>query len=244
MDAGGSFVDAGQLQSKYPHFCTPGATVRVFLNRIFNEKREVVQQARKTSMLQIIMPKQLYGVVRLDTGPLLQLGIAKNQIPEILAMNFVLADGEVPILPNEFEVDAFDTIIRERIVEELSALQAIGVSFETVGVLHQWGFHDIANDLTEGLVRMEKNDYDGAIKFFRKVVEGFKVISDKQGLDPSKNRSDAISDFLSKSYGLISNLGEHYGTYGGPDAAVFSRDITVAVARYLAPRASLKSNSM
>lgn len=98
----------------------------------------------------------------------------------------------------------------------------------------------VKDDLTEGLVRMETNHYDGAIKFFRKVVEGFKVISDKQVLDQSKNRSDAISDFLTKSFGLISNLGEHYGTYGGPEAAVFSRDITVAIARYLAPRAQSK----
>ena len=238
VDDSSSFVEIGQLHSKYPQHCVAGAAIRAYLNRVYNEDRKIVLQPRKSVLLKVQSPKTTYGSFRLDLSPLLDLGIAKGYTPEILAINFVVRNNEIPILPNELEVDAYDSEIRQRISEEALILRKIGESFETIGILHQTGLHDIANDLTEGLTRAEKNDYEGAIKFFRKVVEGFRLISEKQALDSSKNRSAAISEFLTKSFGLISNLGEHYGTYGSPEDAAFSRDLTVAVARYLARKVS------
>jgi len=236
VDDSSSFVEIGLLHSKYPQHCIGGATIRAYLSRLYNEQRKIVLEPRKSITLQVQSPPTIYGSFRLDMGPLLHLGIAKGYTPEILAINFVSKDVEIPILPNELEVDAYDSQIKQRISEEVLILQKIGESFETIGILHQSGLHDIANDLTEGLTRLEKNDYEGAIKFCRKVVEGFRVISERQALDSSKNRSAAISEFLTKSFGLVSNLGEHYGTYGSAEDAAFSRDLAITVSRYLARR--------
>lgn len=233
-----SFVEIDHLHRKYPQHCIAGAAIRAYLNRVYNEDRKIVLQPRKSIILKVQSPKTTYGSFRLDLDPLIDLGIAKRYTAEILAINFVATNNEIPILPNELEVDAYDLEIGQRINEEVLTLRKIGEFFETIGLLHQSGLHDIANDLTDGLTRVEKYDYEGAIKFFRKVVEGFRVISGNQDLDSSKNRSTAISDFLTKSFHLISNLGEHYGTYGGSEDAVFSRDLAVTIARYLARKVS------
>jgi hypothetical protein len=165
-------------------------------------------------------------------------GIAKGYFVELLLINFVVADGEVPIFQNELKVVASDTEIQKMLMEEHEALQTVAQSFETIGILSIHGFHEIANELTEGLTRFEKNDNDGAIKFFRLVVEAFRDKAKGKIIDGSDSRGEEIGAFLSKSYSLISNLGEHHGTQGSRLDAQFTRDITIAISRYMAQKLS------
>jgi hypothetical protein len=52
---------------------------------------------------------------------------------------------------------------------------------------------EIANDLTEALLRFEKNDYEESIKFFRKVIEGLKnYIKEKTITIVSEDRDGEI----------------------------------------------------
>jgi hypothetical protein len=116
-------------------------------------------------------------------------------------------------------------------------LRKISGSFETIGLLHQSGNNEITEDLTQGLLRFEKGDWEGAIKFFRKVVEAFRhIVQKEQPIEGSKNRAQAIQDFLSKSFGLLSNFGEHYGTHGAFQDAALARDLAIAISKFLTER--------
>jgi hypothetical protein len=95
------------------------------------------------------------------------------------------------------------------------------------------GLQDISADLWEGLVRYYGNDYEGSIKFFRKVVEGLRnIVKESDVIEGS--RKDHLYEYLSKAYSLISSFGEHTGTRGSLPEARLSRDIALSASRYLA----------
>jgi len=56
-------------------------------------------------------------------------------------------------------------------------LRELGGMYEVVDLLSTVGLQDISADLWEGLVRYYSGDYEGSIKFFRKVVEGLRKIA-------------------------------------------------------------------
>lgn len=135
------------------------------------------------------------------------------------------------------QIDTPAPKIWQRTQEENTSIRKVSEFFETIGFLHQIGKSEIAEDLTQGLFRFEKGDSEGAIKFFRKVVEAFRQqIQKERPVEGSKNRTQAVQDLLSKVYGLLSNFGEHYGTHGAFQDALLSRDL--AISKFLAERRS------
>lgn len=64
-------------------------------------------------------------------------------------------------------------------------------------------------------------------------MEAFREKAKGISIDGSDTRTDEIRAFLSKSYSLISNLGEHHGTQGSRLDAQFTRDLSVAISRYM-----------
>ncbi|MEM0237889.1 MAG: hypothetical protein QXP97_07585 [Desulfurococcus sp.] len=117
---------------------------------------------------------------------------------------------------------------------EKASLERIGRDVEVVGLLHDVGLGHIAADLVEALARFHRADYEGAIKFFRKVVEGLKNYVDSNRLEGmGEKRQEALLDYLKKAYHLLSNFGEHSGTYGLMPEAVLSKDIAVSSCKYI-----------
>jgi hypothetical protein len=212
------------------------------LTEFTTPQKKVVKYPHKTYIFKI-KRKESYLPTKLDiTEFALYEGIPKNYFVEILATNFVYpyvdkntgveSIIEFSIYPNELLMDVDDYEIKGKIQEDIEQLQGIGEEFATIGSLHQLKLFEIANDLTEALLRFERNDYEGSIKFFRKVIEGLKnYIKDKIVVD--KNRTEKFTKFLGSSFGLISNFGEHAGTHGWLDEARLSKAIVIATCRYL-----------
>lgn len=236
------------LDSPYPQFTINGMGIRCFLNRVFTEDgKRIVSQPRCTHVFKIYKPES-YSTTMLNLSKFaLREGIPKNYFIETIAINFVYerkdeASGkretiEFPIYPREIksDVDAYaPTRIDEQIHSEIESLTKIGEAFETIGLLYQFGLHETASDLTEGLLRVERNDHEGAIKFFRKVVEGFRNhIKDQNITFISEKRTEEMKRFLSTSYSLLGNFGEHAGTHGWMDEATFAKEIAIATSRYI-----------
>jgi hypothetical protein len=102
----------------------------------------------------------------------------------------------VPILPNEIVLDC-DSGIERQVKEEVQLLQKVAESYEIIGKLYNKELIEIAEDLREGITRLERNDIDGSIKFFRKVLEGFEKWIDADTIK-SPNRVEAIKKYLKK----------------------------------------------
>jgi len=218
--------------------------VRAFVIRIYNERGEVVREYAKVELLPVIHISTSFDrLFFIDfTNFHIRDGIPVGYFAELLLINFRvrLKDGEVeiPIFSNELYAK-IDPVAPEGIMssveKEVETLRRLGRDIETVGMLYEVGLGTIAEDLMEGLVRFYGHDPEGAITFFRKVVEGVRnYIRNNKILGMGEHRQKFLHEFLSKAYQLISNFGQHAGTRGSMPEADFSKDIAVALCRYVA----------
>jgi len=209
--------------------------VRAYIVRAYNEEGRVVKELRS------MMPLEVVDNCLKVTYLHLKEGIPVGYFIELVLINFIIpleeGDFEVPIFPNEFRKHlSYNTPeeVRRRVEEETYALEKIGRDIEVIGLLYKAGLHSIASDLTEALERFYKHDYEGSIKFFRKVVEALRNIVQIKGIKiVSEKRTQFLREYLSKAYQLISNFGEHAGTYGFMPEANLSKDIALSACRYL-----------
>lgn len=228
-------IDIRELGYKYPKFCVNGTNLLIFVNRIFNEECVVVMTPR-IRLEALIVVEDGYPHYKLDLLDIMKkYGIAKNYYVEVVATNFIIKEQKqlvmIPIFYNEIKVDC-DYKIKDIIEKEIRYIQNVGETYEIIGKLHYLGLANIACDLQEAICRLEKRDVDGSIKFFRRVIEGFKswVNEDVVG---SPNRAEVVKNYLNKVYHLLSNFGEHAGTEASMNEAVLSKEIVVSVAKYL-----------
>lgn len=235
-------IEVQDLYNKYPVLmASPDMKILCFINRVFNTQKEVVLSP-KTSMLADIVKPEGYSDCKLSLISLLNHGIANGYYVEVIATNFVFQDDKtinlILILPNEFVADCHYSI-KDLIGEEIKLLKYVGYSYEIIGILYQKGLANIGDDLMEATIRFENHDYEGSIKFFRKVIEGFKTYV-KDNIIVSENRTDNLKDFISKTYHLMSNFGEHARTSGSFDEAVLSKEITIALSSYMSKKLEKK----
>jgi len=214
--------------------------VRVYVDRFYNEKGGVVREYRQL----FVLPLELDGTnCYIDfTYFHIKDGIPVDYFVDVLLINFVITTKEgskieIPIFPNEFLVEK-DVLLPDnisRLVDtERWSLERIGRDVEVIGLLYGAELSDIATDLVEGLTRFYMSDYEGAIKFFRKVVEGLRNYVQSNRLEGmGDKRQEFLREYLSKAYQLVSNFGEHSGTYGFMPEAVLSKDIAVSSCRYV-----------
>lgn len=235
------------LKNPYPQFTKNKMGIRCFLNRVFTENGKVTLQPKKTFVFNIYKPRTKNSSAKLDVSSFTSSqGVPKGSWIEILVTNFVFTEKdqngekrvtEVPICPKEMKLEIISfapSSLHEQIKNENEALSKIGSSFETIGSLHEAGFHEIAGDLTQALLRMENNDYEGALKFFRKVIEAFKKHMQKSEIETiGANRIDLMKRFLGATYSLFSNFGEHARTYGWVAEATLAKEITIPTIRYI-----------
>jgi len=235
------------ILNKYPSFSklsesSGNVNLRIYLNRVYNERGEVIEEYK----LLFTVPLKVYKYQYYKEGYAdfshfhITKGIPIGYFAEFLLLNFVIKSEdkafETPIFPNEFRVmmGYVPDSIKEKINSEQNALKKVGADFEVIGLLYNYlDLHEIAGDLSEALTRFYETDYEGSIKFFRKVVEGLKNFIEKNKIIPSKNRHEALDDYLKKAFHLISNFGEHAGTHGFMSEAIFSKDIAISACRYV-----------
>ena len=212
--------------------------VRVYVVRAYNKEGEVIKEFRTMFSLTIIKKFNYY----LDfTNIHLMEGIPIGCCMEILLINFVLefekGSYEIPIFPNEFRrsISYYAPEKAKNIVRtELNALRRIGEDLEVIGLLYRVGLHDIAGDITEALKRFYMSDFEGSIKFFRKVIEGLRnTLQSGNVVIVNDRRTEFLRQYMSKAYQLISNFGEHAGTHGFMPEAILSKEIALSATRYL-----------
>jgi len=218
-------------------------SVRAYINRVFNAKGEVVKEYKELTLLRLVRVALSFYID--FTLYHLRDGIPIGHFIELLLINFRFKvreeereiEVETPIFPNEFSVELSSEVPKdvEALIErERRALESIGRDVETVGLLFDVGLGHVAVDLRECLTRYYMSDFEGATKFCRKVVEGLRNYVKNSTIEGmSENRRELLEGFLSKAYQLISNFGEHSGTYGFMPEATFSKDIAVASSRYI-----------
>jgi len=214
---------------------------RVYLSRFYNEEGKVIKEYKQLFVLPI--KKTSYTTYYLDlTRFHLQDGVPVGYIVEFLLLGLVSIIGnevsETPVFPNEFKVkiDVFTPDrVKESIEMERDALEQVGRDVEVIGILYDVKLQHITSDLIEALTRFYIADYEGSIKFFRKVVEGLRNHVQDEGIKGmNKKRLELVRTYLSKAFQLISNFGEHSGTYGFMPEAILSKDIAISACRYIA----------
>jgi len=214
--------------------------VRAYVDRFYNEGGNVVKEYKRLFMLPL--EKHIVSYYADLTHFHVVGGVPVGYFISVLLITFVIESkegtAEIPIFPNEFIVEkevGLPDKLSASLEAERRALRQVGRDVEVVGLLYKAELGDIASDLVEALKRFYMSDYEGAIKFFRKVVEGLRNYVQSNRLEGvGDNRRELLRDYLSKAYQLISNFGEHSGTYGFMPEAVLSKDIAVSSCRYIA----------
>ena len=243
-------VEANVLGKTYGHIIVMYTRCNVYLSRVFNEAYETCMEPRIFSGLDLIKTEVYEGskyttTYFLDIDELAhKLSIPDGYFVEILLTSISNREfGEKVVFPNETKKYIAKDL--EKLVDEkLNVLSRVGNISQSHSFLAELGLGDIAKELSLGYSRFDIGDYDGAIKSYRKVVEGFRnYIEEKETkegkrvfkrlLDNSENRTEKIADFLNKTYSLLSNFGEHYGTHAFEEEGVFSHKLVENLTEYL-----------
>ena len=234
--------DIHDLFQKYPNMYSQiGLRVRIYVNRIYNEALRIVNEPGIGCLLDVVHEKvgqPSTSRAFLDiTDVASKVGIPKNYIVEVLAINFVLRDEtgkitESPIFPNEITVEVQDENLRVRVEEEVEALKKLGEGFETVALLYQAGLNDLAHELTDALVRLDKNDFKGMMRSYVKMVESLQVLV-KDRIFGTKTLIKELKDFLDQTHSLLSSFEKNYGARALMEEGVFARNLMLATTRYL-----------
>lgn len=218
-----------------------GVRIRLYVNRIYNEALKIVNEPRIGCLLDVVHQKvgqPLASRAFLDiTHVASKLGIPQNYIVEVLAINFVLRDEtgkvtESPIFPNEIRVDVQDENLRVRVEEEAETLKKLGEGFEIVALLYKAGLNDPAYELTDALVKFDKNDYKGMMRSYSKVLKGFQILA-KNEITDTKTTAKELKDFLDKTQSLLTSFGKDYGARALVEEGIFVRNLILATSKYL-----------
>jgi len=242
-----------ELTRHYSSVFNPLITTRVYarvhVRRVFNEEGDVVKEINENVEAPAIGLKfdtYSYTYVLYLTKIHLDYSIPIGYFLEVLLISLTAKSESkqygVVVYPDEFRYSMPPTIpqkVSNLVMGYARVLRELGNMYEVVDLLNTVGLQDISADLWEGLVRYYGNDYEGSIKFFRKVVEGLRnIVKESDVIEGS--RKDHLYEYLSKAYSLISSFGEHAGTRGSLPEARLSRDIALSTSRYLAEYLKLK----
>jgi hypothetical protein len=221
---------------------------KVHIRRVFNEEGDVVREVNESIEVPVLEFKSHTCV--LDLAEMhFRYGIPIGYFLEVLLISLIVKNESkqygVVVYPDEFRYSMPPNIpqkVSNLVMGYARVLRELGGMYEVVDLLGTVGLQDVSADLWEGLVRFYGNDYEGSIKFFRKVVEGLRnIVKEADAIEGS--RKEHLYEYLSKAYSLISGFGEHAGTRGSLPEARLSRDIALSTSRYLAEYLKLKQGS-
>ena len=239
-----------ELTSHYSSLAIVGGEkyAKVHVRRVFNEEGDVVKEINENIEAPVIERETNIYVLDL-TKIHLDYGIPIGYFLEVLLISLTAKSRTkrygVVVYPDEFRYSIPPTIpqkVSSLVTGYARVLRELGGMYEVVDLLGTVGLQEISADLWEGLVRFYSGDYEGSIKFFRKVVEGLRnIVKEADVIEGS--RKEHLYEYLSKAYSLISGFGEHAGTRGSLPEARLSRDIALSTSRYLAEYLKLKQSN-
>jgi len=213
--------------------------VKVFIDRVYSDQWISVKEYKAiyTCNLRSEYENNAYIFV-IDIDHLKSDGLPQGYSLLLTLFSVTTPKGETfPVFPNEFRIFVDEDLkVPQHVMVEIESLSRLQEGLDVVVYLHDVGFQRIAVDLMEGLRRFNAGDYEGAIKFFRKVVEGWRNLLQQQdfSIPVGEKRREALRDYASKAFHLLSNFGEHAGTHGSYKEALLSKNMAMELSRYLA----------
>jgi hypothetical protein len=224
----------------------PLVQARVYIGRLFNEDGEVVMEVNSVATVDVkycpsLSSPTLFTKYCIDlTGVARKLELPPKYYLEILLFTLIVKMGslgqrEYLVYPYEFRYNLNGVPNKIRVFVESFApsLKKVAGSVELLIILTKIGLEGLSADLVEGLKRFYSGDYEGFIKFFRKVVEGLRNHVREKPVVGSK-KDELLHDYLSKAFQLISNFGEHANTHGSVYEAEFSMEVCLSTVKYIA----------
>jgi len=209
--------------------------VKVFIDKVYSIQWTSVKEYK---IMHTCSLKRITDVFQVDISHLKRDGLPQGYYILLTLFSITTLKGETfPVFPNEFRIFIEEGLnVPQHVIAEVESLSRLQEGLDIVAYLQDVGLQPIAVDLMEGLRRFNAGDYEGAIKFFRKVVEGWRNLLQKQdfSIPVREGRREALRDYASKAYNLLSNFGEHAGTRGSYIEALLSKNIAVELSRYLA----------
>lgn len=253
-------IDINEIYQKYRHMLKENTVFRVYLSRIFNEDGKVVSEPRRFEYCPFVLAKsesgrymdaypQAYGKYIDMDDVANELSVPDGYFLEVLILSLANRNEVKALFPYETKLVAENKVL-DKTKEKLDALGKIGAISQSHVFLSHLGLKDIAEDLSRGYICYEKGDYDGAIKAYRKVVEGYRNYFRKKKkdgkkvyqilLDKSESRTEKFVNYLDKTYSLLSNFGEHYGTRAFYEEGIFTNRIVEGLTEYLTKKLKCK----
>jgi len=238
-------VDFTNPQLRYHHINESEIRVKCFVYRVFSKNGKLVEEPRSIEVFNLyeshneILARDEW---KLDlTQFATSKGFPSEEVIEFIAFNLIVKGEkesfEIPLFPGETEMYVDLSLpgkVRQYLEIDNSALSGIINDYGFVILLIEEKFSEIASDMLEGLSRIHREDPDGAIKFFRKVIEGWKkFLGSVPKNENNRNRVEKLKRFSAISYDLVSNFGEHTSTIGGNKEAKFAKLMAAGLSEYL-----------
>ena len=233
-----------QASKKGDSLEAPLAQARVYIGRLFNEDGEVVMEINSVDTVDVkycppFSPTTLFPGYCIDlTGVARKLELPLKYYLEILLFTLIVKMGslvqrEYLVYPYEFRYNLHGVPDKIRVFVESYApsLKKAAGSVELSIILAKIGLESLSADLVDGLKRFYSGDYEVSIKFFRKVIEGLRNHV-RESMFWSK-RDELLHDYLSKTFQLISNFGEHASTRASVYEAESSMEVCLSGVKYL-----------
>jgi len=238
-------VDFTNPQLRYHHIKDSEVSVKCFVYRVFNKHGKLVEEPRSIEVFKLYQfhnDELARDEWKLDlTQFAISKGFPSEEVLEFIAFNLIVTREkeslEIPLFPGESEtyVDlSLPGKARQYLDFDNSALNEISNDYGFTILLLRKELSEIAGDMLEGLSRIHREDPDGAIKFFRKVIEGWKrFLESVPKNQKNRDRVEKLKRFSATTYDLVSNFGEHSSTIGGNREAKFAKSIATSLSEYL-----------
>ncbi len=180
--------------------------IRAYLVRVLSDTGQVVREFHRLEELGVI---HSYSRFYLDVDSIHRReGIPLGYYPEAILVSFVyevtrsIIANEIPIFPNELQYEESGYVpsrVADNVKADKESLKKMGEDIETISFLHTVGLRQVAEDLLEALKRFYSlSDFEGSIKFFRKVVEALRnYVRNKNVTIVSDKRIKFLQEFLS-----------------------------------------------
>lgn len=235
------------VKNYYPSILTKKSKsrlyARIFIDKFYNKEGKIIKEIKKIYKLPVECVIQLSKFkINLNQFQIYE-GIPIAYLVELILLNFIIISEEekkieILIYPNELKI-FYDSSVPENIKNyinmEYNNKDQFSKELEVVSLLCKANFESIASDLLEALRRFYSIDSEGSIKFFRKIIEAIRNQMDNiENLKLSANRKKLLKEYVSKTYQLVSNFGEHAGTSGLIPEAIFTKNITLSLCKYIA----------
>jgi hypothetical protein len=236
-----STINIDYLQRYYPNDVKEHSKLFFIISRVFNDELKEINISFDVPFeREVILERSSYSKAYfLKIEDIVdQYHIAKDYFIEVI-IRYVNSNGKIKmIFPGEIRFDGNEKIpdlFPNGVEIRIDQLEP----HETATKLASLNHPNISADLIQSIKRYRSGDFEGSIKFSRKVVEGIRQLKIEDIINES-NRQDKFKSYLSCSFNLLSNFGEHTGTSASEEEALLAKDIAFGLSTYLVSKITIK----